>query len=102
MIRFIEVINETNFNPRMERTSQPKFTLGEVWINQEYVVKVREAMGYQSLLQEGQLPADLNGDHSFSLITTHNGGLTENHVVVGAPDMVAGRLSKDRKKLLKG
>jgi len=102
MIRFIEVINETNFQPRMERTAKPRFALGEVWINENYVVSIREATAYKSLLREGQLPQDLNEGHSFTLVTTNNGNLTENHVVVGTPSSVAGRLNRDTKTLLKG
>lgn len=104
MIRFIEILNETNFNPRMERVATPRFTVGEVWINEKYVISVREAPGYQSLLKEGQLPSDLNDAHQFTSITTHNGTITETHVVVGAPDVVATRLNKNhnRNQLLKG
>lgn len=102
MIRFIEVVNKTDFNPRMERTSQPRFTLGEVWINQEYVVSLQEAPGYKHLLAEGQLPEDLNGHHSFTLVTVNNGQVTESHVVVGAPQAVAERLRPHRTQLLKG
>ncbi len=102
MIRFIEIINQTDFNPRMERTSKPSFTLGEVWINEGYVVSIREAVGYKSLLREGHLPADLDGTHSFTIVTTQNGPRAESHVVVGAPSVVAGRLNHDTKTLLKG
>ena len=102
MIRFIEVINRTEFNPRMERTAHPRFTLGEVWINGEYVVSLQEAPSYKRLLAEGQLPADLQADHSFTLVTVTNGELRENHVVVGSPHTVAQRLNPHRTQLLKG
>ena len=102
MIRFIEIVNETNFNPRMERTAKPAFTMGEVWINEEYVVSIRDARGYKALLQEGLLPDGLDEAHSFTTITTHNGRLTENHVVVGSPVAIAERLNRDTKTLLKG
>ena len=102
MIRFIEVINRTDFNPRMERTATPRFTLGEVWINQEYVVSIREALGYKSLLAEGHLPNDLNEGHTFSSVVTHNGHESKTHVVVGAPATVAQRLGKKENNLLKG
>ena len=102
MIRFIEVRNETNFNPRMERTSTPRFTLGEVWINENYVVNIREAVGYTSLLREGLLPDDLDATHSFTTVTTNNGQVSETHVIVGSPETVAARLNQDRKMLLKG
>ena len=102
MIRFIEVVNETNFNPRMERTSKPSFTLGEVWINEDYVVSIREAEGHRSLLRDGLLPQDLDDTHDFTTVTTHNGQITETYVVVGSPQSVANRLSKNNRHLLKG
>jgi len=102
MIKFIEVVNSTDFNPRMERTSKPNFTLGEIWINENYVVSVQEAVGHKTLLREGLLPPDLNNAHAFTTITTNNGHLTERHVVVGSPDSVASRLSPKSSGLLKG
>jgi len=102
VIRFIEVVNKTDFNPRMERTSQPRFTLGEVWINQSYVVSLQEAAGYKRLLAEGRLPPDLNGEHGFTLVTLNNGRTTTTHVVVGSPIAVAERLESPATQLLKG
>ena len=102
MIRFIEVVNQTNFNPRMERTAKPQFTLGEVWINEEYVISLREAPGYKALLKEGMLPPDLEGGHAFTTIETHNGRISESRVVVGSPTVVAARLRQTTKTLLKG
>ena len=40
MIRFIEVVNTTSKNPRMERTAIPQFELKEVWINEKHVVNL--------------------------------------------------------------
>ena len=102
MIRFIEVVNTTDHNPRMERTAKARFTLGEVWINEEYVVSIREATGYKQLLAEGRLPGDLEPHHSFTSIITNKGNLSETHIVVGSPAIVAGRLNKDTHQLLKG
>ena len=102
MIRFIAVVNETDFNPRLERTSTPRFSLGEVWINEQYVVTIREAVGYKSLIAEGLLPPDLDANHQFTIVTTNNGSKTDSHVVVGSPQAVAERLNKDRSRLLKG
>lgn len=101
MIRFIEVVNETDFNPRMEHTATPRFSMGEVWINEAYVAKIREATGYRALLLEGCM-GDLDKKHEFTAITTYNGALTETHVVVGAVSDVASRLDRNRKTLLKG
>ncbi len=102
MIRFITVVNETDFNPRMERTATPRFSLGEVWINEQYVVTIREASGYKSLLSEGLLPPNLDANHQFTIVTTNNGSVSESHVVVGSPQVVAERLNKNRTRLLKG
>jgi hypothetical protein len=102
MIRFVEVINETNFNSRLERTSQPQFALGEVWINEKYVVSLREATGYRKLLEEGRLPSDLDINHRFTALTTNNGSVTSTHVVVGELATVAARVNRGEKVLLKG
>jgi len=102
MIRFIEVMNDTNFNPRMERTATPKFSLGEVWVNPQYVVSIREATGYKSLLREGVLPSGLENAHTFTTLIISRGSVTETHVVVGSPTVVAGRLQNEEKTLLKG
>tara|TARA_R110000751_G_scaffold110624_1_gene208306 strand:+ start:411 stop:641 length:231 start_codon:yes stop_codon:yes gene_type:complete len=76
--------------------------MGEVWINEKYIVSVQEALGYKSLLREGLLPEGLENAHSFTKITTHRGSTTESHIVVGSPETVAGRLSNGPKTLLKG
>ena len=102
MIRFIEVLNKTDFNPRMERTAQPYFTLAEVWINQEYVVSLQEASGYKHLLAEGRLPADLDGTHAFTRVVINNGQQTAHHIIVGAPEAIAERLGRQHSQLLKG
>jgi len=102
MIRFIEVVNKTERNPRLERTSIPRFELQEVWINEEHVVNLREATGYTRMLQEGRLPPDLNAKHRFTAVTTNMGNMSETYVVVGDLPTVANRLSKNRASLLKG
>jgi len=102
MIRFIEIINETNFNPRMERSATPRFRLGEVWVNEQHVVSVREAPGYQSLLREGLLPSGLEEAHAFTSIVVNEGSNTHTHVVVGSTQHIATRLSSKPTQLLKG
>jgi hypothetical protein len=102
VIRFIELINQTTFNPRMERTAIPRFTVGEVWINPKYVVSVREAPTYKSMLQEGHLPAELNEGHTFTRVTLTQAGQSQTHVVVGSPRTVATRLGTGNPGLLKG
>jgi hypothetical protein len=102
MVRFIAVVNDTDFNPRMERTAQLQFSLGEVWVNPEYVISIREATGYKTLLREGRLPTGLEGNHAFTTLVMSRGNITETHVVVGTPSIVAGRLGNQEKQLLKG
>ncbi len=102
MIRFVEIINDTNFNPRLERTSKPCFTVSEIWINPQYVVSIREARGYTSLVREGHLPQDLSPSHQFTTVELNNSGIVERHVVVGPPHIVAQRLERHEAQLLKG
>ena len=102
MIRFVEVVNRTEWNPRMERTAIPQFELQEVWINEEHVINLREASGYTKMLHEGRLPADLSTKHSFTAVTTNMGNMSETYIVVGDLPTVANRLSKNRASLLKG
>ena len=102
MIRFVEIVNKTEKNPRLERTAIPQFDMEEVWINEKFVVNLREATGYDKLLREGRLPPDLNLQHHFTAVTTNTGGVSETYIVVGELAIVANRLSKDRATLLKG
>jgi hypothetical protein len=102
MIRFTAIVNTTDFNPRHERTAHVSFGLSEVWINEEYVVSVRPSPAYKKLLLEGRIRGELHKDHEFTTITTHNGALTESHIVIGESGEVARRLNKDRRSLLKG
>ena len=94
MIKFVEIIDDV--------TAFSKFTLSDVWINEKYVVSIREARDYRTLLREGMLPPDLSESHVFSTVTTNNGHITATHVVVGAPSSVAIKLNHDKKTLLKG
>ena len=102
MIRFVEVLNKTNKNPRMERVASLEFELGEVWINEKYVVNVREHVGYNDLLKEGRLGVDLDPNHRFTTIIVNEGGNSSVHTVVGDPLTVANRLSRKNHQLLKG
>ena len=102
MLRFIEVINNTDFQPRLERTAKVCFSLGEVWINEKFVVSMRTAPGYQKILKEGRILGDLRNDHEFTAVTINNGSVTEVHVVIGDLATVARRINKDKQTLLKG
>ena len=102
MIRFVEVVNKTDKNPRMERIAIPQFELSEVWINQKYVVNIREHVGYNNLLREGRLGVELDQNHRFTTIILNEGSTSTVHTVVGDPESVARKLSRDRSQLLKG
>ena len=107
MIRFVEVVNETDFNPRMERVATPRYSIGEVWINEKYVVNIREATGYKKMLIDGRMPQGLDPKHDFTAVTTNEGNTTKIHVVVGSVNEVAMRLESASRKeakygLLKG
>jgi hypothetical protein len=102
MIKFVEVVNETEFNSRLERTAVPRFTLSELWVNEDTIVTIREATGYKKLLRASAAGEELHEDHSFTSLTLNNCGIMETHVVVGAPSTVASRLNKETRTLLKG
>lgn len=101
MQRFVEVVNKTDKNPMMERVAVPQFELGEVWINEQYVVNVRPHHGYDSLLREGRMGLSLDPAHRFTAITINEGGRASTHIVLGVPGDVAARLKGDT-QLLKG
>ena len=94
MIRFVEIVDD--------QVRQRPYFLREVWINDKYVVKIKEATGYSQMLKEGLLPSDLDAHHEFTAVTVNNGGLTETHIVVGSVPFVASRFAHDRRTLLKG
>ena len=107
MIRFVEVVNETDFNSRMERVAIPRYSIGEVWINEKYVVNIREATGYKKMLIDGRMPDGLDTQHEFTAGTTNEGNTTQIHVVLGSVNEVALRLESAARKdskygLLKG
>jgi hypothetical protein len=102
MVRLIEVVNTTQYNSRHERVAIPAFTLQELWINEQHVVNLRRASGYNRLLQEGRLPNELDGAHEFTAITTLTGGVQEVYVVVGDLPAVARKVSVEKPTLLKG
>ena len=102
MIRFVEVVNKTDKNPRMERVATLRFELGEVWINEKYVVNIRPHHGYDSLLKEGKIGLGLDQGHRFTTVIVNEGGKSSTHVVLGDPSEVATRLTENRSQLLKG
>jgi len=102
MIRFVEIVNKTEKNPRLERTAVLQFDVQEVWINEKYVVSFRPAPGYKKLLNEGRLPGELDLNHEFTAVLINSGTISETHIVVGDLETVARRLRVEKRSLLKG
>lgn len=90
MVRLIEVIQDHHRS----------YTLREVWINEQYVVKIEAAEEYGQLLSEGRLPPDLSADHKFSRLTINEGQHAHTHVVVGGVKETAASFIRPRKSLL--
>lgn len=102
MIKFIKLVNETIFD-QMERRRYPNYTLEEVWVNKDHVVKVERNTSALRLLEGGHLPPDLDQTHEFSTITINNCGTMETIVVVGEANGIASHvLDEDKRILLKG
>ena len=93
MIKLVEVI----------QSETKSFTLHEVWINEEYVVKVESAPAYTRFLAEGRLPPDLGANHEFSRVTLSEGQRSAVHVVVGDVGTIASKVdSRPAPGLLRG
>jgi hypothetical protein len=99
MIKFVEVVHEAQLNSHPPASS---YSLGEVWINEDTVIKVRSAPNYKQLLRAGRRSPELEQNHHFTSITLNNCGIMETHVVVGDAASIAAKLNKGKKQLLKG
>jgi len=102
MIKFVEVVSEINFNAPPEARPRGSFSLEEVWLNKNMVVKIQNAPEYKRLLEEGHLGPDLSAEHAFTSVTINNCGIMETHIVVGSLGTTAGRLNLNKQTLLKG
>tara|TARA_R110000803_G_scaffold33696_1_gene73724 strand:- start:108 stop:416 length:309 start_codon:yes stop_codon:yes gene_type:complete len=102
MVRFIQVLNETSVNPRMERRAVPSFSIGEIWLSPQHVVSIKEAQGYKKLLEEGHLAGNLHSNHQFTAVIVNSGNISQTHIVIGSPETVAERLNYNPTRLLKG
>ena len=90
MVRLIEVVQDHHRS----------YILREVWINEQYVVKIEAAEEYVRLLSEGRLPPDLSSDHQFSRLTVNEGQQAHTHIVVGGVKETAASFIRPRKSLL--
>jgi hypothetical protein len=75
-------------------TTGSKYYLREVFVNNEYVVMVREEHQMKSLNEQGILTEGLSKDHRFSKITIDKGTTGTDIVVIGDPNTVETALNK--------
>jgi hypothetical protein len=95
VIKFIEISRELNI------TENKDYKLREVYINPEHVVFMREDHNTLRLLQEQQLPDDLDQRQRFTRIILNKGTNGQELVVVGNPEMTEQKLFSN-KQLLRG
>jgi len=83
-------------------TASKSYTLREVFINPQRVVSMREDIGFQSLLSEGELPEGMNDSQIFTRIFLDQGQGGRSIVVVGDPMSVDKKLTEGQRRVLKG
>jgi len=77
-------------------------TLREVYVNPKHVVSLREDIRVRKKLQEGHMPEDLAGEHSFTRMTLDKGFSGLEIVVVGSPSIIESKLKTPGRELLHG
>ena len=75
--------------------------LGTVYVNTKHIVSVHSDKEMDKLLREGRLVTELDSSHNFSVVTINSGSRTQDIRVVGSPELIAEKCSKE-KMLLKG
>ena len=105
MVIFIELRRapKIDVDSNDDTDSEPQFILGEIWLNEHYVVAVFPMPEYKLLQEKGMLPQDLDGDHEFTGVIVNRGNISSTHVIIGATATVAMHLNPGTSKsLLKG
>jgi len=95
LVKLTEVCQNTTL------TTQQDYTLRDVFVNPEHVVMIREEARIRALNEQGLIAEGLNQSHRFTKLTINRGHTGTEIVVVGAPDIVEGSLSTN-KKLIRG
>ena len=83
-------------------TSKKDYMLREVLINPEHVIMVRADLKTQRLNENGELNKDLDSNHRFSKLTINRGNSGTEIIVIGDPNSVETKLSKNTKQVLRG
>lgn len=75
--------------------------LGKIYVNTEHIISVHADVEMDRMLQEGKLATELDQNHSFSVVSVNSGGRSQDVRVVGSPEQIAEKCSRE-KVLLKG
>jgi len=92
LIEICEVLYASN-------DTRQKYTLREIYVNPEHIISLREEPIYRQKLLEGKLPDDLDSRQQFTRIALNRGHSGLEVVVVGTPDIVRGKLKKEKEIL---
>lgn len=98
MIQLVEVCELL----KASKGSTQQYTLREIYVNPKHVVSLREDLGFQTKLNEGKLPSDLNETHKFTRLTLDKGNTGVEMVVVGTPHEIEVRLKGGGRDVLFG
>jgi len=97
LIKLIEVTKRASVG------SSRGYDMGEVFVNPENIVNIREDTSLNSLFQEGKLPwKELNEYTTFSTITLNSGGFSSTVTVAGSPSQIQEKCYATKKQLLRG
>ena len=82
------------------------FSLSQIFVNVSQIIYIQEDLNFKRKLKEGIVSLDLHQSTGFSRIKLDNGGLTEEVVVVGEPEIIKAKIDshhyKFKKALLQG
>tara|TARA_R110002020_G_scaffold109500_1_gene253380 strand:- start:2883 stop:3158 length:276 start_codon:yes stop_codon:yes gene_type:complete len=79
-----------------------EYRLREVYVSPEHVVAMRQDHRMMALLNEGQLPDDLDGRQTFTKLYVDRGQTGIDITVIGDLQSIGEKLGLDNRKLLKG
>ena len=95
-IKFVEVYSCG------EGTGTRCYSLRSIYINPSHVVCLREDHDTGRLLEEGNLPGELDNRQTFTRISINKGTYGQDLTVIGPVEEVFRKLDFEKKQLLKG
>ena len=92
------------FKPNRFTSNDNAYQIRPVYINPDFVVCLREDENTLRLLKENSdlLPAGLDGRHEFTKLHINGGHGSFDITVIGSPDSIEGKLTKQNSTLIKG